>query len=212
MKLLLRLHLYLCILVLCDSTASWSAAASSNDLFAPDVARHLDRQIVEIERQNNLPSVAVGVFIPGKGRYNFIDGFANLETRTARTLDQPFRIASITKTFAATAVLILVDRGLLKKTDPIAKWYPQFPDADRITVDDLLRMRSGIPAPNDDEVLARVYDGPLAPAPSLADELNSIAQLKSEFKPPNKEGVYTDFNYNILPASCTASPARTSVN
>jgi D-alanyl-D-alanine carboxypeptidase len=198
MKLLLRLHLYLCILVLCDSTALWSAAASSNDLFAPDVARHLDRQIVEIERQNNLPSVAVGVFIPGKGRYNFIDGFANLETRTARTLDQPFRIASITKTFAATAVLILVDRGLLKKTDPIAKWYPQFPDADRITVDDLLRMRSGIPAPNDDEVLARVYDGPLAPAPSLADELNSIAQLKSEFKPPNKEGVYTDFNYNIL--------------
>jgi CubicO group peptidase (beta-lactamase class C family) len=121
-----------------------------------------------------------------------------LKTRTARTLDQPFRIASITKTFAATAVLILVDRGLLKKTDPIAKWYPQFPEADRITVDDLLRMRSGIPAPNDDEVLARVYDGPLAPAPSLADELNSIAQLKSEFKPPNTEGVYTDFNYDIL--------------
>ena len=28
---------------------------------------------------------------------------------------------------------------------------------DRITVDDLLRMRSGIPAPNDDQVLARVY-------------------------------------------------------
>jgi CubicO group peptidase (beta-lactamase class C family) len=30
-----------------------------------------------------------------------------------RTLDEPFRIASITKTFAATAVLILIDRGLL---------------------------------------------------------------------------------------------------
>lgn len=173
-------------------------AAGSHDLFAPAVARNLDRAIGGIVRQNNLPSVAVGVFVPGKGRYTFVQGFANLETRAARTLDQPFRIASVTKAFAATAVLILVDRGLLRKTDHIAKWYPDFPNADRITVDDLLRMRSGIPAPNDNEVLARTYDAPLAPAPSLADELISLAQLKSEFKPPNTEGVYTDFNYDIL--------------
>ena len=59
-------------------------------------------------------------------------------------------------------------------------------------------MRSGIPAPNDDDVLARVYDSPLKAAPSLADELNSIARLKPKFKPPNTEGVYTDFNYDIL--------------
>jgi D-alanyl-D-alanine carboxypeptidase len=180
------------------STASLPAATRSNDLFAPAVARNLDREIEKIVKQNNLPSVAVGVFVPGKGRYTFVEGFANLETRTARTLDQPFRIASITKTFAATAILILVDRGLLQKTDKIAKWYPDFPNADRITIDDLLRMRSGIPAPNDDEVLARVYDAPLAPAPSLADELTSLAKLKSEFKPPDTEGVYTDFNYDIL--------------
>ena len=57
---------------------------------------------------------------------------------------------------------------------------------------------AGIPAPNDDEVLARVYDAPLAPAPSLADELTSLAKLKSEFKSPDTEGVYTDFNYDIL--------------
>jgi D-alanyl-D-alanine carboxypeptidase len=138
------------------------------------------------------------VLVPGKGRYTFVEGFANLKARTSRSVDQPFRIASITKTFAATAVLILIDRGLLHKSDPIATWHPEFPNADRITVDDLLRMRSGIPAANDDEVLARVYDHPLAPAPSLADELTSLAQLKSEFKSPNTEGVYTDFNYDIL--------------
>ena len=193
-----RLLACLCTLIILDSTSSWSAAAGSNDLFAPGVARNLDREIEEIARQNNLPSVAVGVFVPGKGRYTFVEGFANFETRTARSIDQPFRIASITKTFAATAILILIDRGSLQKTDHIAKWYPDFPNADRITIDDLLRMRSGIPAPNDDEVLAQVYDAPLTPAPSLADELSSIAQLKSEFKPPDTEGVYTDFNYDIL--------------
>jgi beta-lactamase family protein len=144
-----RLHFSLlaclCVLVLLDSTPSWSATAASNDLFVASVARNLDREIDKIARQNNLPSVAVGVFVPGKGRYTFVGGFANLETRTARGLHQPFRIASITKTFAATAILILIDRGLLQKTDHIAKWYPDFPNADRITIDDLLRMRSGIP-------------------------------------------------------------------
>jgi D-alanyl-D-alanine carboxypeptidase len=171
---------------------------TSNTLFASEIARRLDQSIATIARRNNLPSVAVGVFVPGRGRYTFVEGYANLQTRTPRSLDQPFRIASVTKAFAATAVLVLVDRGLLRKTDLIAKWYPSFPNANRITIDDLLRMRSGIPAPNDDEVLARVYDAPLAPAPSLDDELASYAKLKREFKPPNTIGVYTDFNYDIL--------------
>jgi D-alanyl-D-alanine carboxypeptidase len=173
-------------------------ALATNDFFAKDVAARLDREIAASVRENNIPSVAVGVYSPAKGSYTFVAGFANLESKTPRTLGQPFRIASITKPFAATALLVLVDRGLLHKADTISKWYPQFPNADRITIDDLLRMRSGIPAPNDDEVLARVYDAPLAPAPSLADDLASFARLKSEFKPPNTVGVYTDFNYDIL--------------
>jgi D-alanyl-D-alanine carboxypeptidase len=170
----------------------------TNSLFSPTVARELNVQIVEIMRRNNLPSVAVGVAVPGKGTYTFAAGFADLKTRLPRTVDQPFRIASITKPFAATAILILVDRGILRKSDPIAKWYPSFPNASRITIDDLLRMRSGIPAPNDDEVLAQVYDKPLAPAPPLEEELATYAKLKSEFKPPNTVGAYTDFNYDIL--------------
>ena len=114
------------------------------------------------------------------------------------------RAPKCVRIFHATAVLILIDRGLLRKTDPIATWYPEFPNGDRITVDDLLRMRSGIPAANDDEVLARVYDHPVAPAPSLADELSRLARLKADFKPPDSEGVYTDFNYDILARHRTA--------
>ena len=196
MPLNFKLRASLCALALLSSAAS--AATTSNTLFPPAVAARLDQDIAAIVKQNNLPSVAVGVFVPGKGQYTFVDGLADIQTHTPRQFDQPFRIASVTKPFAATAVLVLVDRGLLHKTDPISKWYPQFPNADKITIDDLLRMRSGIPAPNDDEVLARVYDAPLATAPSLADELQSLAKLKAQFKAPNTVGVYTDFNYDIL--------------
>src|ERR1700743_2152827 len=144
---LMSLHLgtrpFLCALSLLGPAAS--AATTSNTLFASDVAARLNQDIAAIVKQNNLPSVAVGIFVPGKGQYTFLDGYADLQTHTLRQFDQPFRIASVTKPFAATAVLVLVDRGLLHKTDTISKWYPQFPNADKITVDDLLRMRSGIP-------------------------------------------------------------------
>lgn len=197
--MLVHVRLYaLCAFALLLPAASSSAAITSNTLFAPDVAERLDHEIEAIIKQNNLPSAAVGVFIPGRGEYTFVDGYADLSTHRARRFNQPFRIASVTKPFAATAILILVDRGLLRKTDVIAKWYPDFPNADQITVDDLLRMRSGIPAPDDNEVLARVYDHPLAPAPSLEEEMEALAKLKSEFITPDTVGVYTDFNYDIL--------------
>ena len=194
----LNLIICACLSALVLLSPASSAATSSNTLFSEDAAERLDHKIEAIVRQNNLPSVAVGIYIPGRGHYTFVDGFADLETRSPRRFDQPFRIASVTKPFAATAILVLVDRGLLKKTDHIDKWYPQFPNADKITIDDLLRMRSGIPAPNDDEVLAQVYDAPLAPAPPLAKELQTYAALKLQFIDPNTVGVYTDFNYDIL--------------
>jgi len=176
----------------------WTFAAGSNTLFDQSVAQNLDDQIADLAKQNNLPSVAVSVVIPDKGQYTFTVGYADLVTKTPRTSDQPFRIASVTKAFAATALLIMIDHGVLKKNDPMAKWYPRFPNAGKITIDDLLRTRSGIPAPNDDEVLAKIYDAPLAKAPSLAEELIKIGALRSEFKLPDTEGVYTDFNYEIL--------------
>jgi CubicO group peptidase (beta-lactamase class C family) len=169
-------------------------------LFAPDVIKTLNSQLESIMKEDNLPSVEVGVLVPGKGEYSFIGGTANLATRIPRKRNEPFRIASITKPFAATAILVLIDRGRLHKTDTISKWYPDFPYANIITIDDLLRMRSGIPAPSDDEVLARVYDRPLAPAPPFDQEMASYAALQSEFVTPNTKGVYTDFNYDILAA------------
>ena len=194
----LHFKMLACVCTLMFLGSAASAATHSNTLFPADVAARLNQDIAAIIKQNKLPSVAVGIFIPGKGQYVFLDGLADLKTQTPRQFDQPFRIASITKPFAATAILILIDRGMLRKTDRIAKWYPQFPNADQITIDDLLRMRSGIPAPNDDQVLARVYDAPLKPAPSFAEEMKSYAALRSEFKAPNTVGVYTDFNYDIL--------------
>jgi D-alanyl-D-alanine carboxypeptidase len=172
--------------------------AAPNGVFSAAETVRLEAAITQIVRDDNLPSAAVGVRIPGRRDFTFVTGYANLQTRAPRRFPQPFRIASITKAFTAAALLQLIDDKRLRKADSLARWYPRFPNAAKITVDDLLRMRSGIAAPNDDEVLAAVYDDPLQKAPTLAQLMAQSAALRNNFKKPNTEGVYTDLNYFIL--------------
>ena len=120
-------------------------ALTAGERFSEGNLRKVDGFVAQQMEQQNLPSVVVGVWAPGEGQYLTAQGKANLETGEQRGLGQPFRIASVTKTFTATAVLQLVDEGKLKTSDKLSKWYLDFPNADKITVDDLLRMRSVIP-------------------------------------------------------------------
>src|SRR5205085_8364020 len=56
-----------------------------------------------------------------------------------------FGIASITKTYTAVMILQLVDEGKLKLTDTLDKFFPQVPNAKKITIVQILWHRSGIP-------------------------------------------------------------------
>src|SRR5204863_9453799 len=56
-----------------------------------------------------------------------------------------FRMGSITKMFTATMILQLVEEGKLKQTDILDKFFPQIPNAGKITIAQILAHRSGIP-------------------------------------------------------------------
>ena len=55
-----------------------------------------------------------------------------------------FSIGSITKMFTAALILQLVEDGKLKLTDTLDKFYPQVPNAKKITIEQVLAHRSGI--------------------------------------------------------------------
>lgn len=147
--------------------------------------------------KNNLLGVVVGVWIPGEGNYIGSFGRANLETGRARDAADPFRIASITKTFTATAILQLVDEGKLSTSDTLDRWYPDFPHADAITIKNLLMMRSGIPDFTSDAVMNAYYDTPLEPF-DAADAITISAAKTSDFTPPNEKTIYTNVNFVLL--------------
>ncbi|MEC8378669.1 MAG: serine hydrolase domain-containing protein [Myxococcota bacterium] len=70
-------------------------------------------------------------FLDAKGKY-----VANTQTI--------YRIGSVSKTYTAVMIMQLVDEGKLTVDQTIDKWFPSIPKADQITVEHLLRHRSGL--------------------------------------------------------------------
>jgi hypothetical protein len=82
------------------------------------------------------------------GRVVFEGSVGVADLRQPRPIDvrDQFRIGSVTKVYVATLVLQLIADGALSLTDPVDRWLPdRVPDGDVITVDLLLRLRSGLP-------------------------------------------------------------------
>jgi D-alanyl-D-alanine carboxypeptidase len=160
-------------------------------------AAQIEAIVRDTMQENNLPGVAVGVWIPGQGEYRAAFGTANLQTGRLRHIDDAFRIASISKTFTATAILQLADQGQLSTSDLLSKWFPDFPNAGRITVKDLLMMRSGVAEFADADVLGAYYRRPLATF-TAQDALRLAAAKAASFTAPNEQTVYINTNYVLL--------------
>ncbi len=72
-------------------------------------------------------------------------GMANAELGVPNTVDSRFCIASITKDMTRTIGIALLVEGKMGLKDPLKKWIPDFPSGDEITIEWLMRHRSGIP-------------------------------------------------------------------
>jgi CubicO group peptidase (beta-lactamase class C family) len=86
----------------------------------------LDKWISLQLRERHLPGLAIGIVHQGDLIWGKGYGFSNIEQNMPVTLDTRFRIASITKTFTALAVLQLRDAGKLRLDDPVSDYLSWF--------------------------------------------------------------------------------------
>jgi D-alanyl-D-alanine carboxypeptidase len=115
------------------------------------------------------------------------------------TTDVHYRIASVTKTFTAQAVLRLADQGRLSLDDPLDKYVPDIPHGDEITVHHLLGMRGGVyDFVADEGFMARYVADPLLPGWSPYDVLEIIRAHAPEARPPDQATVYSNSEYVLL--------------
>ncbi|MEU1376255.1 serine hydrolase domain-containing protein [Streptomyces triculaminicus] len=123
-----------------------SAPAPEGDFreLTPAVARQLDEAVQRVMREAGVPGVSVGLWTPDKGRYVRSFGVSDKSSGQRMTPDLYMRIGSETKTFTVTALLKLVDQGVVGLDDPIGKYVGGVPNGDRITLRQLAGMRSGL--------------------------------------------------------------------
>lgn len=111
----------------------------------------MDQHFLKHQVEKKIPGVAYGLIKDGELVRSRGFGQTVLDSNTCPDQLSVFRIASMTKSFTATAVLLLRDRGKLRLDDDIAQYLPWtdsigIPDFGHvITIRDLLTMNAGFP-------------------------------------------------------------------
>ncbi len=112
-----------------------------------------DLDVLRLERRVGLlliplvegPGAAVGVARDGELLLRRQSGLASIELNQPITPQTGFRIASLSKQFTCTAILMLAAEGRLAVDDPLSRHLPGLPGwADGITLDQLMRNTAGL--------------------------------------------------------------------
>lgn len=120
-------------------------------------------------------------------------GQINETEKKPLTAESRFAIASITKTYTAVMILQLVEEGKLKLTDTLDRFFPQVPNARKITLEQILTHRSGIPNIVIDREARRNATKPMSKDEMLA----LIVKGAPEFEPGSKSS-YSNSGYFLL--------------
>ena len=117
----------------------------------PDVEKVFERY----RQDRGIPGLVFGIVIDGELAYAKGLGVRNRENNDPVTAETVFRIASMTKSFTALAILKLRDGGRLSLDDPASKWIPElsrlrYPthDSAPITIRQLMTHGAGFPEDN----------------------------------------------------------------
>jgi CubicO group peptidase (beta-lactamase class C family) len=174
------------------SVLLFSVIGCCQDLPDGQIANRLEAYLKPFVETGNLTGT---VLVARKGRVLFRHsyGMANYELQVPNSPETRFHLASVSKAFTAAAILQLQEQGRLSVADPVSRFVPDFPNGDRITLDNLLTHTSGIPDIND----VSDYD-------TFARSPHTIAQLVAKFAnlpltlQPGSGYQYSNSNYNLL--------------
>jgi CubicO group peptidase (beta-lactamase class C family) len=117
-------------------------------------------------------------------------GYADHEWSVKNTIDTKFVLASITKYFTAIAVMQLVEKNQLSLHDRLNKFFPAYPNGERVTIHMLLTHTAG---------LALDFDDLYMDSTTISkDSAISIIQQRPYLFPPGTNCKYSNIGYFLL--------------
>ncbi|MHB1204759.1 MAG: serine hydrolase domain-containing protein [Rhodospirillaceae bacterium] len=145
--------------------------------------------VESIRKELGAPGLSIAVALNDKMVYSAGFGLADVENEVPARADTVYRIASISKTFAATSILQLADRKKLKIDDLISATVPSFPHP--VTLRQIMTHSSGIRhyKPGESNSMVR-FD-------TLEDAIKIFKDDPLLF-PPNTKNQYSSYAFNLL--------------
>src|SRR5436309_3849168 len=169
-------------------------------LFTAGHAQTLDKakldQFFDRLAEKNKAIGSLTIAKDGKVLYTRAIGYSQINGTEKKPLTAAnrFRIGSITKMFTAAMILQLVEEGKLKLTDTLDKFFPQIPNARKVTIVQILAHRSGIPNVRRDRDSQRNVNT----TPITKDEMLAlIVKGTPDFEPDTKHS-YSNSGYFLL--------------
>ena len=140
---LLLAAVLLCCLTACGKSTEELLPTTEATTQAPTEAGALQTIADAVIRQSGFEGVVM-ITQNGEVLAQSAVGNTNREPNAPVTLDTRFCVASVSKQFAATAIMLLQEQGLLSTSDTIDAYFPDFVYGGSITIQNLLSMRSGL--------------------------------------------------------------------
>ena len=157
--------------------------------------QHLARELNEKDVFNGAWLYAEKGEIVSKG----VCGFRDPENTLPITEDTIFQLASVSKAFTATAVMLVMRQGLLSLEDKLTKYFPELTAYEGVTVRQLLNHTSGIPDYFDDaDWFINIWTEEKR-VPGNDEILRFLAQTEAKAYFAPGEGLkYSNTGYNLL--------------
>ena len=181
------------VALLCVVSIVWSAGTAQVS------ANQID-EVFSSLKSATAPGAAVLVIHDGKVFFRKGYGVTDLRTKQAIESNTDFRLASFTKQFTATCIMLLVHDGKLRYDEHLTDIFPEFPAYGRsITVRNLLNHTSGLP--DYEDILMKQYPNtPPEKIPQILDAgvLKLLEQQSAGKFPPGSKWEYSNSGYAAL--------------
>jgi len=175
--------------ILCGGALAQTAQTAQKE---PD-QRAFDQVAEQVYQEKAAPGFVVVVWSHGNVVFAKGYGLADVAFKTPVTPETRFAIGSITKQFTAASILLLAQQGTLSLDDKLAKYVPEMPNADKITLRMLLNQDSGLHNyPSTQE-----HDWPIKGAIPPEKIIAILKTDKPDFAPGEK-WEYSNTNYAVL--------------
>ncbi|HEY0208943.1 serine hydrolase domain-containing protein [Acerihabitans sp.] len=152
--------------------------------------------VLQAYHRPGLPGVSVGVLAQGEVRLRKGYGLADIAGRRPNAPDVPMRIASLSKQFLVTVVLMLEAEGALSIDDDVHRYLPDLPDyGTPVTLRDLMSNQSGVR----DFLELRLLCGGNFSDPATADESYALVKSASRLNfRPGTAFAYSNSGFMLL--------------